>query len=658
MANDNLQYQELTSFRNNRDQLLNVLRQIRTLISELVQCNSISGVSLDELLIISQNLENLKFYISVTGESNAGKSTLINALLGKSIQPTDILPCSGTVSKIQYAETERITCYYENGETEILNSYDEYKLKTSIKFDKTPKTSPIIREVIFETPNLEICRQGGVIIDSPGLNEHPERTKITQQILENVDAVIFVSGASRVLSQLELQTLANLRKHLNIGDESRPARSLFVVFNAIDFLETEEKRKRFRGRAQELLMESHGSASPLLGDQNRIHYISAEKSLEAAQKNISNEYSDNFNVFVKALEDFLANERGLIQLTSAQARSQQFCELALEQIESANRDMQERIFKILQTRAAMLEEIGEISGRVVVFNEYANQQRDAFIQSYRQLFQEWKKDLRKRLKVASTTWKDKHDPLWDRDEKIKSYAKQLESSFTKDLKKWLETTLIVKHLEPMLTNLNQEAEKTIQLIDERLSELGKQAQFSNFDIDFDFRNSDWSKIDYEMGAWGFGGGATISLGVILIGALGAAILIPSITIAPIVAAVAALLGGGGLVSSGFGILGQLDEGIRNEVFKEGFKSIEKKIPSVAKKLEDALREVFAKQMSSVNANVQHRIVALNSALENNQEISPEALEEWQANLAWLEDRRAKFLKLQEKLNGFSYQADS
>lgn len=657
MANDNIQYQELTSFRNSRDQLLNILKQIRILISELVKCNSISGVSLDELLVISQNLENLKFYISVTGESNAGKSTLINALLGKSIQPTDILPCSGTVSKIQYAETERITCYYENGKTEILHSYDEYKSKTSIKFDEASQKSPTIREVIFETPNLEVCRQGGVIIDSPGLNEHPERTKITQQILENVDAVIFVSGASRVLSQLELQTLANLRKHLNIGDESRPARSLFVVFNAIDFLETEEKRERFRGRAQELLMKSHGNASPLLDDQNRIHYISAEKSLEATQKNISNKYSDDFHAFVKALEAFLANDRGLIQMTSAQARSQQFCGLALEKIEFARGDMQERvsyIFQTLQTRAAILEEVGEMSGRVIVFNEYATQQRDAFIQNYRQLFQEWKKDLKKRLKVASTTWKDKHQGL----DKIKSYAKQLESSFIKDLKKWLETTLILEHLEPTLINLNEEAQKMIQQIDERLLQLGGQVQAFNFNPNFDFRNSNWSKIDDEMGAWGFGGSAAITLGVILTGALGAAILIPSITIAPIIAAAAVLLGGGGLVSVGSGILGQLDKGTRDEVFKEGFKSIEKNVPNIAKNLEDALREQFDKQISSVNENVQNRISALNSVLENNQEISSKTLEEWQANLAWLEDRRAKFLELQEKLNGFSYQADS
>lgn len=658
MTNDNFQYQELTSFRNSRDQLLNILKQIRALISELVKCNSISGVSLDELLVISQNLENLKFYISVTGESNAGKSTLINALLGKSIQPTDFLPCSGTVSKIQYAETERITCHYENGEIETWHSHDEYRSKTSIKFDEESQAFPKVREVIFETPDLEICRQGGVIIDSPGLNEHPERTRITQQILEKADAVIFVSRAFRGLSQLELQVLADLRKYLNVGDESRPTQSLFVVFNAVDSLKTKEELEKLRGYAQKLLMKSNGNQSPLLGCQNRIHYLAAEESLEAAKNNISNEYLDDFNAFVKTLETFLTNERGLIQLTSAQARSQQFCELALEKIESAHRDMQERIFQILQTRAAILEEIGEMSGRVIVFKEYATQQQDAFIQNYRQLFQEWKKDLKKRLKVASTTWKDKHDSLWDRDEKIKSYAKQLESSFMKDLKKWLEQTLIAKHLEPTLVNLNHEAQKIIQLIDERLLELGGQAQFSNFDSNFDFRNSNWSKIDDEMGAWAFGGGATITLGVILTGALGAAILIPSITIAPIIAAAAALLGGGTLVSSGFGILGQLDEGIRNEVFKEGFKSIEKNVPNMAKNLEDALRELFVKQMLSVNKNVQDRISALNSVLENNQEISSKTLEEWQANLAWIEDRRAKFLELQEKLNRFSYQADS
>lgn len=667
MTNDNTQYQELTSFRNKCNQLLNILDQIRILTSELVKCNSISGVSLDELLVISQNLENLKFYISVTGESNAGKSTLINALLGKSIQPTDYDPCTGTVSKIQYSETERITCHYENGEVETWHSHDEYRSKTSIKFDEKSQAFPKIKEVIFETPDLEICRQGAVLIDSPGLNEDSERTRITQKVLEEVDAVIFVSHAFRGLSQLELQVLADLRKYLNVGDESRPTQSLFIVFNAIDSLKTEEKRDKLRGRSQQLLMESNDNQSPLLSCQNRIHYLAAEESLEdlaaeesleAAKNNISNEYLDDFNAFVKALETFLTNERGLIQLTSAQARSKQFCGLVLEKIESAHKDMQEHVSQILQTRAAILEEIGEISGRVIVFNEYATQQRDVFIQNYRQLFQEWKKDLKKRMKVASTTWKDKHDSLWERDEKIKDYAKQLESSFIKDLKKWLEQTLIIKHLEPTLVNLNQDAQKIIRLIDERLSELGEQAQFSDFDTEFDFRNSNWSKVDNETGVWGFAGGATITLGVILAGALGAAILIPSITIAPIIAAAAALLGGGGLVSSGFGILGQLDTSIRDAVFKEGFKSIEKNVPEIAKQLENSLQEQFGQQMSTVNENVQHRISALNSALEKNQAISLETLDEWQANLTWIEDRRAKFLELQEKLNSFSYQADS
>jgi len=45
------------------------------------------------------------------------------------------------------------------------------------------------------------------IIDSPGLNEHGTRTKITMDYLCSVDAVVFVMSCHALASQSEIQVL-------------------------------------------------------------------------------------------------------------------------------------------------------------------------------------------------------------------------------------------------------------------------------------------------------------------------------------------------------------------------------------------------------------------------------------------------------------------
>lgn len=54
------------------------------------------------------------FQLVVVGDFKRGKSTLINALLGKAVVPTAVTPETVTINKLSYAETPRIEAVLKN----------------------------------------------------------------------------------------------------------------------------------------------------------------------------------------------------------------------------------------------------------------------------------------------------------------------------------------------------------------------------------------------------------------------------------------------------------------------------------------------------------------------------------------------------------------
>lgn len=63
-------------------------------------------------------LENGRYVLAVVGEAKAGKSTLINALLGERILPTDVLQSSSAVVEIFKSEERFLEVRYANGRSE------------------------------------------------------------------------------------------------------------------------------------------------------------------------------------------------------------------------------------------------------------------------------------------------------------------------------------------------------------------------------------------------------------------------------------------------------------------------------------------------------------------------------------------------------------
>lgn len=72
------------------------------------------------LLILTLHLLSLRFL----GDSSAGKSTLINLLLGSELLPASPMPCTSTICEIRYSEQRKAEIHKANTEVEVVELGD------------------------------------------------------------------------------------------------------------------------------------------------------------------------------------------------------------------------------------------------------------------------------------------------------------------------------------------------------------------------------------------------------------------------------------------------------------------------------------------------------------------------------------------------------
>ena len=142
-----------------------------------------------------------RYSIAVMGEFKRGKSSLINALLGSKILPADATPTTATINRITFATTPKAVVTYKDGAEEEIGIDDLSGYVTKLTPDGEHRAMKI-REATIYFPT-QICQNYVDIIDTPGLNDEERMTKITIDMLENVDAVIVPIHARAPFSATE-----------------------------------------------------------------------------------------------------------------------------------------------------------------------------------------------------------------------------------------------------------------------------------------------------------------------------------------------------------------------------------------------------------------------------------------------------------------------
>lgn len=157
--------------------------------------------------------------IAVVGRYSTGKSSLINALLGKDILPSSPVPTTKAITYIIKGSEPSLFSEMRDGEIVIHQSIKDLKNL----YDKDIQKAAKITVSLPDFPFSDLT-----IADTPGL-EDPDHsvTQLTLDILPETDAIVVVLDANYMQSKVEFEFIASLLQN----DRER---KLFVVINKAD----------------------------------------------------------------------------------------------------------------------------------------------------------------------------------------------------------------------------------------------------------------------------------------------------------------------------------------------------------------------------------------------------------------------------------------
>lgn len=192
----------------------------------------------NRLQIAYENANNSKFFIAVTGVVNAGKSSALNALIGKDILGVSNVPETANLSVITYSENDFITVnFWDSDEIKVMGlenrtfdsvqkiSQNELKNYTAA----TSEISPYVKEVILGV-NLDILKDGINIVDTPGLDDAVVlREQLTRKYMQESDFILHLMNASQSVTKKDISFICDTLKNGKSG-------GLIVVLTHIDTL--------------------------------------------------------------------------------------------------------------------------------------------------------------------------------------------------------------------------------------------------------------------------------------------------------------------------------------------------------------------------------------------------------------------------------------
>ena len=192
-----------------------------------------------------QKLESNIHEVLVVGEAKRGKSTFVNALIGRDILPTDVDIATSQVFRICPAVSEAYRLRFEDDSQQTIAAADlpRYGSQVIAEAEGSPRLDQIIRwieadlPVRFLPPNLRI-------LDTPGLGAlYAAHAQITHRFVPLADAVVFVLDSQAPISDAEVKFVEKL---LDV------TRNIFFIQTKIDLFHREAWQE-VQKRNQEIL---------------------------------------------------------------------------------------------------------------------------------------------------------------------------------------------------------------------------------------------------------------------------------------------------------------------------------------------------------------------------------------------------------------------
>ena len=222
-----------------------------------------------ELEDINSYMNNQKFSIGITGVMNAGKSTMLNALMGKEILGSAVVPETANLTIVKHNPTDNAKVYYWNEQewdrikksAEQLESMREFVNETNRIFGENLKNyiRPVSRfdEVDIKDlssytsaeasgkkcnlvkyvelgSKLDFLSDGIEIVDTPGLDDPViQREEITKEYISQCDMMLHLMNVSQSATLKDVEFIIDAVLYQNIS-------KLLIVITRADTVTKEQ----------------------------------------------------------------------------------------------------------------------------------------------------------------------------------------------------------------------------------------------------------------------------------------------------------------------------------------------------------------------------------------------------------------------------------
>lgn len=319
----------------------------------------------------AQALRQSQFRVVVLGDMKRGKSTLLNALLGTSILPMDVRPCTAVLTVIRASDTPQVTIHYHAVDRPpTVLDLETFKRDYTIAPDEAQTLAnqeqvafPDVSHAVLDYP-LPWLQPGIELIDTPGLNDTEARNQQVFDYLSQAHAVLFVLSATQPCTLAERRYLQNYLRDRGVA--------LFFAVNGRDQLHSSlvDPTDAAAVAAAEANLQTvlQTQLADYCGDRydERVFWVSA---LDAYRRRSTDPDADlsgtGLPKLLHALEQFLLHERAQTEFQQAEGVAQR----ASWQVQEA---VARRIPLLAQDTASLRETIAAVQGEFKQLREIRN----------------------------------------------------------------------------------------------------------------------------------------------------------------------------------------------------------------------------------------------------------------------------------------------
>ncbi|KAL4236331.1 hypothetical protein ACF0H5_004718 [Mactra antiquata] len=188
--------------------------------------------------------------IIVTGETSAGKSSLLNLILDTDVLAESLLGTTTTICRLHNSKSKRIEIQLDSGKTKVIESSgDDIEWKDALKpyiTSRDTENKPKYKQVDVYWP-IPVLQDHITIVDTPGIGENDTLTEVLLSYLPKAVAFIYVVNSANsggIQDDHLLRILNHQQRMMTIGDQPVPVdyNSSIFVCNKWDKVLQEEER--------------------------------------------------------------------------------------------------------------------------------------------------------------------------------------------------------------------------------------------------------------------------------------------------------------------------------------------------------------------------------------------------------------------------------